>query len=365
MNINAKNRQQCTNNPLASKTLKTLSSMIYGKSIQRSENYIKATVVYDSKSYQREVNKFTFKKSIDFENHVSLVVHKRTSYTARTPCYLGWCILQISKLLVARYYYDHLLPLAYYNNVTKCELSYTDTDSIFYCLHYDSKEPLKGPPGDPGAKGPLSNYYQLLRDLAYISDMSVYPEDHPVFTSCSDPEEKKKLLRLRETSYKELGRWADETPSGYALFEMVSFRPKSYSAQFQKICPPACFNSFGEVSNHHVNNHDTPARPKEKMRFKGCVSRLMPHGHRDYMQFLLGKTKYDQLYMYYQHRAIRSRSHRLFLESSRRVITNKLITKRYLLACGLISYPIGHHFAILYEECWLCLDEIINKICCT
>ena len=179
-----------------------MSNMIFGKSGQRSENYLNAKVVSDATSFQREVNKFTFRRSIDFENDVSLIIHRRTSFLAKTPIYLAFCILQISKLCVARFYYDHLMPLAFYNQATGLSLGYSDTDSLFFQLSFESqnssKKPLKGA---PRKTGPMGNYYQLLRDMSYILDMSVYAKNHPLFTACSDPDEKQKLLALRKSSY--------------------------------------------------------------------------------------------------------------------------------------------------------------------
>ena len=370
MEQNAQNRKKATSE-LESKMFKYGSNVLYGKACERKEKYVNGKVVSCPVTFKKEINKFTFKKSVDFENNVSLVIHKCVRFKANTPLYLAYEILQLSKLNVARFYFNHFLPMAYYNRALSVELGYSDTDSIFGTISFP-RAPSEGPqqsvegPAKPSASdGSMAPYYQFLRDLSHITDLSVYGESHPIFTTCLDPVEKQRLLDLRATSRKCLGRWSDECLPQFGIYEMLSFRPKSYSAQFAALCPIECHHPVtGQLTNHDIKHHPTaPPQTDDKIRMKGSVSRLLPYSHKDYVNFLLGDDKYEQLYLKYNHRTIRSHSHKLFFESSQKVVTNKIINKRYLLACGLRSYPLGHYYVKIYEEAWLCVESILDKIC--
>src|SRR5437867_9253178 len=49
------------------------------------------------------------------------------------PTYIGFCVLELSKLLMYNFHYDYILK-AYPN---KAKLLFTDTDSLCYELHTD------------------------------------------------------------------------------------------------------------------------------------------------------------------------------------------------------------------------------------
>ena len=200
----------------------------------------------------------------------------------------------------------------------------------------------------------------------HILDLSLYPPNHPVFTSNTSSVERAELLPLRTTTHKVLGRWACEVPANYALYDFMAFKPKSYSVQFLKICPPACFDSVGEPTLHNTVNHEQQEQNSavwlEKQRFKGCVSKLLTYKHADYLNFLLGNDKFHDLYLTYQHVTIVSKKHRLYLQNSRKIVTNRLINKRYLLADQKTSLPFGHKDIADYEICWQSISDIIVQI---
>ena len=106
---------------------KLLSNCIYGKSIENQRKRINVKLVNDKKAYQKIVNKpnFVSQKIID-KKFVTVHCSKKV-LTLNKPIYVGFFILELSKLLMNQFHYDYVLKT--FNNV---KLLFTDTDSLVY-----------------------------------------------------------------------------------------------------------------------------------------------------------------------------------------------------------------------------------------
>ena len=106
------------------------------------------------------------------------------------PVYTGMTILDTSKLLMYDLYYNHLK--ARYGE--RCELIYTDTDSLL--LEIQTEE-----------------VYKDMKEHLWLYDTSNYPKDHPLYDA---------------RNKKVLGKMKDEC-GGEPIEEVVALRPKMYS----------------------------------------------------------------------------------------------------------------------------------------
>ena len=106
------------------------------------------------------------------------------------PVYTGMTILENSKIMMYDFYYNHLK--ARYK--TKCDLIYTDTDSLL--LHIQTED-----------------VYKDMKDYLWLYDTSNYPKEHPLY----DVRNKKVL-----------GKMKDEC-GGELIEEVVALKPKMYS----------------------------------------------------------------------------------------------------------------------------------------
>ena len=99
-------------------------------------------------------------------------------------------ILDTSKLLMYDFYYNHLK--ARYGE--KCELIYTDTDSLILDIQTE-------------------DVYKDMKEQLWLYDTSNYPKDHPLY----DSKNKKVLDKMKD----ECG--------GEPIEEVLALRPKMYS----------------------------------------------------------------------------------------------------------------------------------------
>ena len=107
------------------------------------------------------------------------------------PIYAGFVILEVSKLLMYKFFYEHLIPFYSRENV---RLLYTDTDSFMLSIKTQD----------------LHRDFFVNRDLY---DLSNFPVDHPFYTS-----ENKKVV----------GKFKCETADKHPK-QLVALRSKMYS----------------------------------------------------------------------------------------------------------------------------------------
>ena len=124
--LNDKKRQERSDE--FNKGLKTLfNNCVYGKSIEDIRKRINIKLINDRKVYQKCVNKPNFISQKIFDKNFVAVRYSKTVLTLNKPIYVGFCILELSKLLMHQFPYDYVLKT--FNDV---KLSFIDTDSLVY-----------------------------------------------------------------------------------------------------------------------------------------------------------------------------------------------------------------------------------------
>ena len=126
VDFNTKKRQESTDE--FSKSLyKLLNNCIHGKSIENRRKRMNVNLANDNKMYQRCVNKPNFISQKIFDKKFVAVHCSKTALILNKPIYVGFCILELSKLLMYQFHYDYVLKT--FNDV---KLLFTDTDTLVY-----------------------------------------------------------------------------------------------------------------------------------------------------------------------------------------------------------------------------------------
>jgi hypothetical protein len=121
---------------------------------------------------------------------VVLVDRIRNKVTLNKPIYIGFTVLDVSKLLMFDFYYN-VIAKRYGNNA---RLLFTDTDSLCYHLFTD-------------------DVYRDMLEYSHLLDTSNYPRDHPMYSA---------------DNMKVIGKMKDEC-GGKPPLELVGLRSKMYS----------------------------------------------------------------------------------------------------------------------------------------
>jgi len=233
----------------------------------------------------KAASKPTFESSKIINDDLVMVHMKKMRITLNKPIYTGFAILDLSKVIMYDFHYNHIIDKLGHENV---KLLFTDTDSL--CYH------ITVPKGKP-------NLYQF---------MDAFKADYD--TSNFDPEHSDPLLRslFSIQNRKALGKFKCETGSA-APTEFVGLRAKMYSLKVKGMKKLAAKGIKRSFIKHHIThqvyvNTLRTARPTEA-------------------QFLTFASKNQQLKTM----------------QIKKIGLSAYDDKRYIVEDGITSYAYGHY----------------------
>ena len=171
---------------------KLMNNSVFGKTMENLRNRVDVKIVRagETNKIRKLVSDPSYDRFTLFSHDMAGIhMHKRR-LVLNKPVHTGMTILENSKILMYDFYYNHLK--ARYG--PRCELIYTDTDSLL--LHIQTED-----------------MYKDMKANSWHYDTSNYPKDHSLY----DVRNKKVL-----------GKMKDEC-GGELIEELVALRPKMYS----------------------------------------------------------------------------------------------------------------------------------------
>ena len=174
--------------------MKLLTNSLFGKFMQNPAKYSdKLEIEFDEYQIQKHLCSPFFKRIFQITDEKVGCVLAREKTNMNSPMYIGFCILDLAKTLMYRFYYS-VLKKIYGGNVS---LLYTDTDSMVLDIKCDD----------------VYKDMEEIQDLNEWIDTSNFPETHPLY----DEGRKGKLGLLKS-----------ETGS-VAIEEAICLKAKTYS----------------------------------------------------------------------------------------------------------------------------------------
>ena len=187
---------------------KLANNAVFGKSMENLRKRQRVELVQpetNPKKYRKLIADPLFKGRKIFSDNLVAVHIKKGLIRMERPIYVGFTVLELSKLCMYQFYYD-ILKEKYGENV---ELAYTDTDSLL-------------------VKITTENIYKDMVKMADHFDFSDYPKDHEVIKSL--PEDQwittngKRVLKNKKVP----GLFKDEL-NGKVISWFIGLKPKMYS----------------------------------------------------------------------------------------------------------------------------------------
>ena len=102
---------------------KLSNNTIYEKKIENLSNIIDVKLVNNEKDYLKCTSKPSYVSHKIFDNNLVAIRKSKLTLKLNKSEYIGMCILDLSKVLMSEFYYDHFKNK--YNN--KSKLLFTDT----------------------------------------------------------------------------------------------------------------------------------------------------------------------------------------------------------------------------------------------
>ena len=103
-----------------------MNNSVFGKTMENVRNHRDIKLVTSDKRRKRLVSEPNYHSCKKFSDHLMAIEMKKTRVKMNKPLYLGMSILDISKTLMYKFWYDNFKPK--YGDRGK--LCYTDTDSF-------------------------------------------------------------------------------------------------------------------------------------------------------------------------------------------------------------------------------------------
>ena len=170
-----------------------MNNSVLGKTMENVRNHGDIKLVTRNTKRRRYVSKPNYMTSKCFSENLMAIEMRKTKVLMNKLVYLGQAILDISKTLMYKFFYDYLKP----KYGVKVKLCYIDTDSFF--LHIQTED----------------FYKDTANDVNEWFDTSGYKE---------------KINRplVKGINEKEIGKFKDEL-NGIAMIEFCAPRAKTYA----------------------------------------------------------------------------------------------------------------------------------------
>ena len=193
IDFNTQKRNQ-TVNDFEKDFYKLLNNAFYGKTMENIRNRCKIEIIKrdDHNKILRWQRKLTFSGICKSFSNCDSYLEKEHEILMDKPIYLGFAIIELSKLHMYETYYDTLQPYFGQENI---QLHYMDCDSFILSINSE-------------------NIIKDLKNLEDIFDFSNIDENHELYS---------------EKNKKVLGKFKIETPKNIFIDEFIALRSKMYA----------------------------------------------------------------------------------------------------------------------------------------
>ena len=213
---------------------KLMNNSVFGKTQVNLRKHVQVDLITDAAVLHKRIAKPSFCCGIPITDCLTVVQCKVQTLVLNRPIYLGFTVLELSKLHMYDFHYNHIKVK--YLHADQLRLLFTDTDSLAYAVQTENI------------------YEDMASDAATKYDFSEYPINHPLYDT---------------SNRKALGFFKDELNS-IPMKEFVGLRPKYYA-----------FLCTGKVDRNIVQH----SRPVEKKIAKG-VKRKVKDEHLHFTHYL-------------------------------------------------------------------------------
>lgn len=269
---------------------KTMNNVVYGKTVENMKKRSDIKLFTDREKCNNAVNKPQCKGFRIFYEDLAAVDLKKAVSLINKPFYIGFAVLELSKLHMYRFHYEYMLPKYGYDNL---HLLFTDTDSLMYEVFCD-------------------DVYQDMSNDGERFDFAGYPRTSEFYDAANN---------------KVIGKFKDET-SGSPIVEFVGLRPKMYSYIVS--------TDGGDDTVHHVEKH----RAKGVKRHAAMKLR-----HSNYLEQL-----HEPHENYLKNRRIASKYHRIYTDEINKRGLCAFDDKRFILEDNINTLAYGHQLIPVLEN---------------
>ena len=278
---------------------KLMNNSVYGKTNENLRNRVNVEVITNRDIALKRVCKPSFKRSMTVHDDLVVMQCATVNLELNKPVFVGFTILELSKLLMYDFHYRKMLRR--YETLNLC---FTDTDSLLYEVYTEDL------------------YADMLENKTDF-DFSEYPFDHPNYDA---------------TNKKVIGKFKDELNS-LTLEEFIGLRPKCYSLLY-----------YGKVKNNIVEHYDITEKQTAKGTKEIVKNAVLRHNHYKQCVENLETVRVKQ-------NVIRSKAHQIGSYNQTKLALTAFDTKRYIKDDGIHTLAYGHCDTLYKDIDW---DDVMD-----
>ena len=270
---------------------KLMNNSVFGKTQENLRNRVNVEVLTRRDIALKRIAKPTFIRSQLIREDLVIIQCAKTTLKLNKPIYVGFSVLDLSKLLMYSFHYNKMLEKYDNDSINLC---FTDTDSLLYEIK-------------------TKDIYADMLDNKELYDFSDYPTDHKCYST---------------SNKKKIGKFKDELKS-VVMEEFVGLRPKCYSLLFN-----------GEVEDNILKHTNLTEKQTAKGTKKSVKKKHLRHVnyknvHRDLSTVVVKQN------------VIKSKAHTISTYHTSKVALTAFDTKRWICDDNIHTLALGHRMTRL------------------
>ena len=203
--------------------------------MENARNYLHCFYATNEFAFLRRVSRVNYHSSVILNEHTAIVQTHPMQVVLDKPVYVGTTILDLSKLLMTTFFYRGLRPTFHQPPESKLTVYLTDTDSFIFSVRYRTNS--------------SRDYYRDLGTIIEYLDLASYPLDHPLYASNADVPNFATLVKKNKGV---LGKMKDELGGDTFMTQLCCLKPKMYSFKMSnnaehKVCKGIASNVRNNV----------------------------------------------------------------------------------------------------------------------
>ena len=127
IDFNTQKRREATL-PFLQTPFKNMSNMLFGKTMKDTRKRLDLRLTTRVNNAKKLIARSTFKRFDIINEDLTVIDLQQNEVLMDKPLYLGFCILELSKLTMYRFHYKEMMA----KHGNRVKLAYTDTGNVIY-----------------------------------------------------------------------------------------------------------------------------------------------------------------------------------------------------------------------------------------
>ena len=270
-------KRTCAKNDFEKDYYKLMCNAVFGKTMEDVRGRTKCRFITNEEKYSKATGRPNYKYTMDFGTEdFRIVMEESEKVELNKPIYVGFTILDTSKLRMYEFLYDTIQPLFGYQNVRLCKM---DTDSFMLDITCE-------------------DLHSKLKEIHDELDTSELPKDHPLYRT--EYPEDHPLYVKNPNNKKVVGAFKDES-KGVPIWQQCNIKAKCNafickedSAKGYMECKKVCKGVPKAVVKKTMDFHDwLDGLGGQVVRRATTTLRSFDHQIYTYKQNKIALTPYD------------------------------------------------------------------------